>query len=121
MGTKNMWADVNMKPVMGVLLRKCCHEMMGVLAEYENDVKQRNTHPILLHKVKIERLTVPEKELLEKIAVLATTKRKTTFKKVPKKGVSRGGDRKLILLRSSATAEQRSVLGEGTCWPGSGP
>ena len=71
MGTKNMWAGVNTKPVQGLIFRKFRHEMIGVLVEYDNDVKRRNTHQIRLPKVKTERLTIPEKELLKELAVLA--------------------------------------------------
>ena len=37
MGMKNMWADVNTKPVQGLLFRKFCHEMMGVPVKYDDD------------------------------------------------------------------------------------
>ena len=116
-----MWADVNTKPVQGLLFRKCCHEMIGVTVRYDADTKQRNTYLILLPKVKTERLFIPEKELLKEIAVLAPSKQETTTKKIPKRGVSRGGDSKMISLRSGTTAKQRSVLGESKYGSRSGP
>ena len=83
--------------------------MMGVQVEYDDDIKRRNTHPMLLPKIKNERLTIPETELLKEIAVLVPAKRKTTTKKVPKKIISRGSDSKLNSQRTGATAKQRSV------------
>ena len=50
-GNKDMWADVNTKPVQGLLFRKFRHEMMGVPVKYDNDVERRNTHPMLLPKI----------------------------------------------------------------------
>ena len=121
MGTKNMWADMNTKSVKGLLFRKFCHKMIGVPVEYDNDTEQKNMCPMLLPKVETERLTIPEKELLEEITVLAPAKQKTTTEKIPKRGVPQGGDTKLISPRSVATAKQRSVLGESKYEPGSGP
>ena len=109
-GTKNMWADVNTKPVQGLLFRKFRHEMVGVPVEYDDDVKRRNTHPMLLPTVGTEMLSIPEKELLREIDVLAPAKQTTTPTKVPKKGVSQGGESKLIFSRSGATANK------GVCW-----
>ena len=105
MGTKNMWAGANTKPVQGLLFQKFCHDVMGVPVEYTNVVERRNTHQMLLPKVETERLAIPEKELLEEIAVLALATRKTATKNLPKRGVSRGGDSKSISLRSGATTK----------------
>ena len=110
-----MWADVNTKPVQGLLFRKFRHEMMGVPVEYDDDDEHRNTHPMLLPKIENERLTIPETELLKEIAVLAPTKRR------PKTKNTRGNDGKSISPRTSATAKRRSVLGEEKYGPGSGP
>ena len=76
---------------------------------------------MLLPKVKTERLTIPEKELLTEITVLAPARRDVTSSKIPKKGVSRGGKNKSISPRSSATAKQRSVLGGSKYRPESRP
>ena len=116
-----MWADVNTKPVQGLLFRKFRHEMMGVPVEYDDDVKRRNTHPMLLPKIENERLTIPETELLKEIAVLAPAKRRPKTKKVSKRVITRGSDSKLISPRTGATAKRRSVLGEEKYGPGSGP
>jgi hypothetical protein len=121
MGTKTMWADVNTKPVQGLLFRKFRHEMMGVPVEYDDDVERRNTHPMLMPKIENERLTIPETELLKEIAVLAPEKRKTNAKRIPKRGITRSGDSKSISPRTGATAKRRSVLGEDKYGPGSGP
>merc|ERR1712194_324956 len=91
-GTKDMWADVNTKPVQGLLFRKCWHEMMGVPVEYDDDAKRRNTHPMLLPKIENARLTIPETSVLKEIFVVVPAKRKTTTKKVPKKKISQGSD-----------------------------
>ena len=74
MGTKDMWADVNTKPVQGLLFRKFLNRMMGVPAKHDDDVERRNTHPMLLPRIENERLTIPEAELLKEIAVLAPAK-----------------------------------------------
>ena len=58
---------------------------MGVPVEYEDDAEQRNTHPMLLPKVEIERLNIPEECLLREIAVLAPVKQDATSSKIPKK------------------------------------
>ena len=95
--------------------------MMGVSVEYDDDIERKNTHPMLLPKMENERLTILEPELLKEIAVLAPVKLKPTIKKVQKMGITRSSDSKLISLRTSATAKQRSVLGEGKYGPGSEP
>ena len=84
MGTKTMWADVNTKPVQGLLFRKFRHEMMGVPVEYDDDVERRNTHPMLMPNIENERLAIPETDLLKEIAVLAPAKRKTNAKRISK-------------------------------------
>ena len=76
MGTKNMWADVNRNPVQGLLFRKFQYEMMGIPVEYNKNIEQRNTYPMLLPKVVTERLTIPENDLFGEIAVLAPAKKK---------------------------------------------
>ena len=120
-GTKDMWTDVNTKPVQGLLFRKFRHEMMGAPVDYDDDVERRNTHPMLLPKIENKRLTIPETELLKDIAVLAPAKRRPNAKRVPKQGITLGSDGKLISPRTGATAKRRSVLGEGKYGSGSGP
>ena len=48
--------------------------MMGILVGYDNDIEKKNTYLMLLSKVETERLTIPKKELLREIAVLAPAK-----------------------------------------------
>ena len=86
--------------------------MMGVPVKYNDDVEHRNTHPILLPKVETKRLTIPEKELLREITVLASTK---------KEEIPRGGKSNSISPRSGATVKRKSVLGVNKYRPGSGP
>ena len=116
-----MWADVNTKPVQGLLFRKFRHEMMGVPVKYDEDVKRKNTHPMRFPKIENERLTIPEAGLLKEIAVLAPAKRRPKAKKVSKRGITLGSEDKPISPRTGATAKQRSVLGDGKYGPGSGP
>ena len=106
-----MWADVNTKPVQGLLFRKCCHEMIGVTVRYDADTKQRNTYLILLPKVKTERLFIPEKELLKEITVLAPVRQIATTKKVTNRGVTRGSDSKSISPRSGCNGKTRGCVG----------
>ena len=47
-GTDDMWDDMNTKPVQGKLFRTQRSEVMGVPVDYDDDVKHRNTHPLLL-------------------------------------------------------------------------
>ena len=120
-GTKDMWADVNMKPVQGLLFQKFWHGLMGVPVEYDDDVEKRNTHPVFLPKIENEWLAIPEAELLKEINVLAPTKRRHKAKRISKHIITRGSDGKSISPRTGATAKRRSVLGEGKYRPGSGP
>ena len=104
-GTKDMWADVNTKPVQGLLFQKFRHKLMGVPVEYDDDVKKRKTHPMLIPNINNERLTIPETELLKDISVLAPAKQKPTVKRVPKKGITRKSDSKSIPIRTGATVK----------------
>ena len=73
--------------------------MMGVPVDYDDGVEKRKTHRMLLPKVKTERLTISDQELLKEIAVLAPTKavKKSLLK--AKKGILRGKDSKSVLSR----------------------
>jgi hypothetical protein len=73
-GTKNMLADVNMKPVQRELFRVFHHETMGVPMEYDDDMERINTYPLLMPKVKTERLTISDRELPKEIGILASIK-----------------------------------------------
>ena len=73
---------------------------MGVPVEYDDDVKRRNTYPMLLPMIENERLTIPEAELLKEIAVLAPAKRRPKTRKVSKRGITQGSDGKSISPRT---------------------
>ena len=105
-----MWADVNTKPVQGELFRIVCHHIMGVPVDYDGDVERRRTHLMLLSKVETERMTVSDEEMLKEIAVLAPAPKikKSSSKAI--KGIIRGKNSKLILLRSKLRQN------EGVCW-----
>ena len=60
--------------------------MMGVPVEYDDDVKRRNTHLILMPKIVNERLIIPEEESVQEIAVLVPAKQAVTSSKIPKEG-----------------------------------
>ena len=111
MGTKSMWADVNTKPVQGLLSRTFRHHMMGVSVDYDDDVERKRTHPMLLPKIEPERITVSGEEMLKSIEVLTPTPTKEKLSPRIPKGILRGKDSKSTLLRSKL---RRS---EGVCWP----
>ena len=67
---------------------------------------------MLLPKAETERLTIPEKELVREIVVLAPAKQDVTSSMAKKKGVPQGGKKKSISMRSSVTAKPITVLGE---------
>ena len=50
-GTDKMWADVNTKPMQGKRFRIMRAKMMGVPAEYGDDVERRRTHQLLMPKI----------------------------------------------------------------------
>ena len=50
-GTHKMWADVNTKTTQGKIFRVMHGEVMGVAAEYNDDVECRRTHPLLMPKI----------------------------------------------------------------------
>ena len=50
-GTDEMWADVKTKPTQGKRFLVMCGEVMGVSAEYDDDVERRRTHPLLMPKI----------------------------------------------------------------------
>ena len=50
MGTKEMWPNINTKPVQGHIFRVFRAEMMGVAVESDDDAEQKCTHHLLLPK-----------------------------------------------------------------------
>ena len=111
MGTKEMWADINTKPVQGHLFRIFRTEMMGVLIDYDDDAEQKCTHHLLLPKVEDKMVSQKDGDLLEKIGVALPNKKETLH----------GKKNKLISMRTMPTTKRRSVLGEAKYGSGSGP
>ena len=109
---------MNSKPVQGLLFQKFRHEMRGVPVGYNDDAKRRNTHPMLLPKIKNEMITTPENVLLKEIAVLVPEKHNTTMEKIPTKGISWSSYRKSISPRTGATVHQELAQrqNKGVCW-----
>ena len=58
MGTNNMWGDVNTKPTQGKRFRIMRAEVMGVSVDYDDDDERRRTHPLLMTKIELERISV---------------------------------------------------------------
>ena len=85
--------------------------------EYDDDVKRRRTHPLLMPKVESERISAADGEILEKAVIVAPTRFPA---KNPKKGILRGGGNKSILPRVKPMAKRRSVLSEDKYAPGEG-
>ena len=61
-GTKEMWADVNTKPLQGVGFRLFRSKIMGISEDYDHDTEKVRTHPQLLPKPK-EAGVVPSEDL----------------------------------------------------------
>ena len=43
--------------------------------EYDDDLERRRTHPLLLPKIEIDRVSLPDGDILERIAVVAPVKK----------------------------------------------
>ena len=52
--TKEMWADINTKPLQGQLFREMRAKQMGIAVDYDDDQERRRTHPKLLPRVELE-------------------------------------------------------------------
>ena len=113
MGTDEMWADVNTKPLQGAKFRLMRAQVMGIAVEYDDDMERRRTHPLLLPKMEPVSLSWDDAEVLKKVEILVP---RTSSKKGTKRGqtVSIPAKRKLAPKR-------RSVLGCDKHSPGSGP
>ena len=116
-GTDAMWADVNTKPTQGKRFRAMRGEVMGVSAEYDDDVERRRTHPVFMPKMESEWIPAVDGEILEKFAIVVPEKLPA---KKPRKEILRGDQSKPIFPRVRPTAKRRSVLEEVKCAPGSG-
>ena len=104
--TKEMWADVNTKPLQGKLFREMKAQLMGVLVDYDDGKERRRTHPKLLPKAEAE--GVASRSDMEVL-------RKATG--IPKKG----HNAESTPQRTKATAKRRSVLDVMKHGPGSRP
>ena len=82
MGTKSMWDDVKTNPVQGELYRIFCHQMMGVPIEYDDDVESRRTHPLIFPEVEAEGVSQEDSDMLEKIQVVAPTKKMPSYQSI---------------------------------------
>ena len=89
--------------------------------EYDDDVERRRTHPLLLTKFETERLSLPNCDILEKIAVVVPVKKLNKPGPVDKKGTIQGSKRKSISPRAKPPEKKMSVLGEPKYGPGSEP
>ena len=105
----------------GELYRIFRHQMMGFPIEYDDDVKRRRTHPLLLPEVKAEGVSQGDSDLLENIQVVAPTKKMPSYKSILEKGIIQGKGGKSISRRSKSSEKRRSVLGEPKYGPGSEP
>ena len=86
--------------------------MMGVPVDYKNDVGRRRTHPLLLSNIETERVSLPDGDISEKIAVVVPVKKVAKTGTVDKKRTVRVIKRKSISPRAKPSEKHRSVLGE---------
>ena len=104
--TKEMWADVNTKPLQGQLFREMRSKLMGVPVDYDDDKERRITHPKLL----------PPAEL---VGVMSRSDVEVLRKAT---GISGAPAPKMSIAPASKTAPQRrSVLDGMKYGPGSRP
>ena len=104
--TKEMWADVNTKPLQGQLFREMRARLMGVPVDYDDDKERRCTHPKLLPPAELEGvISRADVEVLREAH-----------------GIPRGpAPKKSIEPASKTAAQRRSVLDEVKYGPGSRP
>ena len=106
-----MPADINTKPLQGELFRVFRADMMGVHINYDDDIEQRRTHPLLLPKIEAGVVFALDRKIFEDAG--ETTPRM--------KGKTQGVKKVSIWARTLATPKRRSVLGEEKYGEGSGP
>ena len=114
-GTDDMWVDVNTKLTQGKRFRVMHRKVMGIRADYDDDVERRRTHPILMPKVESERISAADGEILKYFAIVAPAKSPA---KNSTRGVLQGARVKSILPGVKPTAKRRSVLSEDKYAPG---
>ena len=100
MGTKSLWEDVNTKPVQGVLFIILQSEMMGVPVEYNYDVERRRTHLLILSLIETERVSLPDGDILDKIAVVVPVKKASKPGSYDRKRSIQGSKHKSISPRA---------------------
>ena len=61
-------------------------EVMGMSAEYDDDVEHRHTHPLLMPKIESKWISASDGEILEKDAIVVLARSPA---KKPKKGILR--------------------------------
>ena len=105
--TKEMWADVNTKPLQGKLFREMRAQLMGVPIDYGDDQERRRTHPKLLPRVELNG-AIPKSDLVEVLRKASGISRK----RPPVKSTPQAG---------KAPVGQRSVLDGMKHGPGSRP
>ena len=127
--TEDMIADIHTKPVQGSDFWYLRSEIMGVSAEYDDDVERRQTHPLLLPKLEQVRISRSDSETLEYINVGTTKREQVVAKPVVPKNVKvflgKLTPTKLpknvsISSRALPVANRRSVL-DNKHYPESGP
>ena len=94
--TKEMWADINTKPLQGQLFREMRSKLMGIDTNYDDDQERRRTHPKLLPRVELEGVISKEDVEVIRRANGIPRGRKPVSKSTPQ--------------RSKAPARRRSVL-----------
>ena len=104
--TKEMWADVNTKPLQGQLFREMRSKLMGIPVDYDDDKERRRTHPKLLPEV--------EREGVISRSDIKVLKEATGISRAP-------ASSKSIAPKSVATPQRRSVLDGMKHGPGSRP
>ena len=105
-----MWGGMITKLVQGLLFRKLRHEMMGVPVEYDDEVKRRNMHPMLLPKIKTERLTIPKTNYLRKLLCWSLQSRKLLLRRYQGRKYHR------VVIASRFHQELAQRQNEGVCW-----
>ena len=108
-----MWADVNTKPTQGKRFRFMHGHVISISEDYDDNVKRRRTHTFFLPKIESERLSVIDREVLEKAAIIMLKKHPT---KETKKRMN-----VLFPPQTMLVEKQMSGLGEGKYYPGVEP
>ena len=92
--------------------------MMGVQVEYDDDVERRRTHPLLLELIETERVSFPDDNILDKIAVVVPVKKLAEPGSDERKRFIQGSKHKFISPRAKPLEKRRSVLGDPKDGPG---